>query len=140
MHVQGAKKFACQNEALISPWAGVHRTWVVPMGNLLVLTRACFSHAVVPLRMPGDIFREGECPADFGGANFSAPWTTKGASRAEGEKFVGEKRKKFVAKREIFDTIFLGLKGVMDVALRGSVKDSHLRSLSEAKSRVILLP
>jgi hypothetical protein len=45
----------------------------------------------------------------------------------EGEKFVGEKRKKFVAKGEIFDTIILGLKGVMDVLPRDLVKDSYLR-------------
>ena len=89
--------------------------------------------------MPGDLSENGNVPPILAarifpppgqpeepfspGSNFFSPPPPPG----EGEKFVWEKRKKFVAKEEIFDTIILGLKGVMDVVPRDSVKDSHLR-------------
>ena len=47
------------------------------MGNLLIFTSPYIRHASVPLRKIGELFGEGIYPADFGGANFFDPWTTK---------------------------------------------------------------
>ncbi|KPK91631.1 MAG: hypothetical protein AMJ94_06910 [Deltaproteobacteria bacterium SM23_61] len=70
---RGQKKFACQNEALISSWAGVPGTWVVPMGNLLLLIWACSRQASVPLRKPGGTLCGGEMSRRFWRREFFRP-------------------------------------------------------------------
>jgi len=49
------------------------------MGNLLDFCWIFIRLAGVPLRKSGERFGGQKCPADFGGANFSAPWTTRKA-------------------------------------------------------------
>jgi hypothetical protein len=93
-HVQGPKKFACQNEAHVPLLPTGKYTLVLPWVNLFVLTQPCLGGpaalsgnqhrplsraAGVPLRKPKDIFVQVFCPADFGGTNFSVPWTTRKA-------------------------------------------------------------
>ena len=59
------------------PFAGGRTYLAVPLGQFIFPYKILSPVARVPLRKPGDILRKSFYPADFGGANFSVPWTMK---------------------------------------------------------------
>jgi hypothetical protein len=78
-HVQGPKKFACQNEALIPFWPAGEHPLTAALDKFMGPYKILWSLVRVTLRWPGDIVFKAFCPADFGGANFSVPWATRKA-------------------------------------------------------------
>ena len=78
-HVQGTEKFACQNEAVISYLPAGPFTFALGISESYCIFLRSLLFACVPLRKSGEPSRGNECPADFGGANFPLPWTTRKA-------------------------------------------------------------
>ena len=78
-HVQGTEKFACQNEAVISYLPAGPFTFALRIGESYCIFLRSLQFACVPLRKSGKPSRGNEGPADFGGANFPLPWTTREA-------------------------------------------------------------
>ena len=77
--------------AKMRPWfpfllAGEY-TLVAPVGKFIGSYRTLSPVAGVSLRKPRDIVVHNFSPADFGGTNFSVPWTTGGADSESIEFF-----------------------------------------------------
>ena len=83
-HVQGTEKFACQNEAVLSLLLGVDSNFGYARRQILLYPLSFIPSCLRPFAEGRETVGDHSRPADFGGANFSVPWTTGKAN------FVGE--------------------------------------------------
>jgi len=78
-HVQGSEKFAGQNEAVMPSLLAGDSTSSLPSDKFVCPLIRLLQVVRVSLRKSGESFGPTFSPADFGGANFPVPWTTRKA-------------------------------------------------------------